>query len=318
MAPIILFEFASTKNQLLLILHHTIWYHVNIRSTCPQSFCVSLLSDYKEQKMYTKFNYSPSDFFYNHTLNSHIETGRNIYECHKKEVHDCLAEYITEDGIINGTSLKDHWFSISKKDIFISHSHNDINKVKAFAGWLHNCFGLESFIDSCSWGYCDDLLNKIDKRYCYSAKKGTYDYKLRNYTTSHVHMMLSTALTEMIDQTECIIFFNTPNSINLATELEKIKRRGKEHTTISPWIYHELSMTTMLRSVTPVRKETVLEHYAQASREKPKIAYDVSKALNAMATLTDTQLEQWKCNWDQAHKIIPHALDELYKIVFPK
>ena len=132
--------------------------------------------------MYTRYNYSPSANFYNHVLNRHLGSGKSIYEKHRQEVHDCLEKYITEDGIINGTDLKEHWFSISKKEIFISHSHSDINKVKAFAGWLYECFGLEAFIDSCSWGYCDDLLNRIDKKYCYKPKKGTYDYNLRNYT----------------------------------------------------------------------------------------------------------------------------------------
>ncbi len=269
--------------------------------------------------MYTKFNYSPSNYFYNHTLNPYLEAGRSIYEKHEKEVHDCLAEYITEDGIINGTALKEHWFSISKKDIFISHSHSDISKVKAFAGWLHERFGLEAFIDSCSWGYCDDLLNKIDKKYCYKPETDTYNYNLRNYTTSHVHMMLSTALTEMIDKTECIIFFNTPNSISLATELDKIKKKDKKHATISPWIYHELSMTTMLRSVEPMRAKPILEHFAQDSRGKPKIAYDVSKALKEMISLTDAQLSQWESNWTVVPTTpLQYALDELYKIVFPK
>lgn len=237
--------------------------------------------------MYTRYNYSPSANFYNHVLNRHLGSGKSIYEKHRQEVHDCLEKYITEDGIINGTDLKEHWFSISKKEIFISHSHSDINKVKAFAGWLYECFGLEAFIDSCSWGYCDDLLNRIDKKYCYKPKKGTYDYNLRNYTTSHVHMMLSTALTEMIDKTECIIFFNTPNSINLATELDKIKNKER---TISPWIYHELSMTTMLRSNKPTRYEPILEHFTKDSQEKPKFSYDVSKALKEMTTLTDKHL----------------------------
>ena len=199
--------------------------------------------------MFTEFNYSPSNHFYNCVLNDYLTEGNRLYAEHEREVQDCLSEYITEEGIINGTALKEHWFSITKKDIFISHSHKDINKVKAFAGWLKSCFGLEAFIDSCSWGYCDDLLNKIDKKYCYNPKSKTYNYDLRNYTTSHVHMMLSTALTEMIDNTECIIFFNTPNSISLATELDQIRKNGKAAKTVSPWIYHELSIKIMIWKV---------------------------------------------------------------------
>ncbi len=174
--------------------------------------------------MFAKFNYSPSDYFYNKIFNPYLTKGNELYSKHEKEVKDCLSKYINENGVINCSDLKEHWFSISDKDIFISHSHKDINKVKAFAGWLYETFGLESFIDSCSWGYCNELLKKIDKKYCYNPNSNTYDYDLRNYTTSHVHMMLSTALAEMLNKTECVIFFNTPNSISMSDELTKIKK----------------------------------------------------------------------------------------------
>lgn len=99
--------------------------------------------------MFAKFNYSPSGAFYNGVINHFYTKGNELFAAHEKEVQDCLSDYISEDGVINGTDLKEHWFSISKKDIFISHSHKDINKVKAFAGWLYDCSGLEAFIDSC-------------------------------------------------------------------------------------------------------------------------------------------------------------------------
>ena len=269
--------------------------------------------------MFAKFNYSPSGAFYNKVINHYYVRGVELFASHEKEVQDCLSDYISEEGIINGTDLKEHWFAISKKDVFISHSHKDINKVKAFAGWLYECFGLEAFIDSCSWGYCDDLLNKIDKKYCYRPKTNTYDYQLRNYTTSHVHMMLSTALTQMIDNTECIIFFDTPHSINMAEELEKIEKKRKKETTLSPWIYHELSMTTMLRTIEPDRTKIVVEHFSQDTRSRPQFEYDVSKALKGLSTLTDDHLRQWYDKWQ--HRATPfreNALDELYKITFPK
>ena len=269
--------------------------------------------------MYSKFNYSPSDYFYNNEINSYLTHGNEIYSKYEKEVQECLSEYISEEGVINGTALKEHWFSITPKNVFISHSPFDLNKVKAFAGWLHQCFGLEAFIDSCSWGYCDDLLNKIDNKYCYNPKTKTYNYTLRNYTTSHVHMMLSTALTEMMDQTECVIFFNTPSSICLEEELNKIKAPGKKPLTVSPWIYYELSMTTMLRATPPNREERALEHFAHDFRDSVTIQYDVSKELSEMAMLTDSQLRQWRDNWQKCHRTnSARALDELYKIVFSK
>ena len=70
--------------------------------------------------MYSKFNYSPSDYFYNSTLNHYLTKGIEIFQKHETEVQDCLSRYITEDGVINGSDLKEHWFSISDKDIFIA------------------------------------------------------------------------------------------------------------------------------------------------------------------------------------------------------
>lgn len=269
--------------------------------------------------MFSKFNYSPSDSFYNTSINQYLTVGNEIYAEHQKEVQECLSKYISEDGIINGTNLKEDWFSITKKDVFISHSHKDINKVKAFAGWLHNAFGIEAFIDSCSWGYCDELLNRIDKKYCYKTKTQTYDYGLRNYTTSHVHMMLSTALSEMMDSTECIIFFNTPSSINMSNELNAIKKKEK---TISPWIYHELMMTTLLRSNPPKRSKIITEQFSLRHDERAsslEIEYDVSKVLRLMPQLSDRNLELWNTQWvDTSKENDTHALDVLYGIVFPK
>lgn len=263
--------------------------------------------------MFSKFNYSPSNWFYNSTINKFLTRGNEIFQKHEKEVQECLSKYITEDGIINGSDLKEHWFSISHKDVFISHSHKDINRVKAFSGWIYETFGLEAFVDSCSWGYCDDLLKKIDNRYCYNPKSMTYNYNLRNYTTSHVHMMLSTALTEMMDETECVIFFNTPNSINMQEELTKIDRKEK---TVSPWIYHELSMTTLLQTRKPNRK--VILEYAEHRDGDFRVEYDVEKILKDLTVLTDKDLNQWKENWDKVKiKSKTRALDELYRIVFP-
>lgn len=261
--------------------------------------------------MFAKFNYSPSDYFYNKILNPYLTKGTDLYIKHEEEVKDCLSQYINENGIINGSDLKEHWFSISDKDIFISHSHKDINKVKAFAGWLYDTFGLEAFIDSCSWGYCDKLLKNIDNKYCYNPKSKTYDYDLRNYTTSHVHMMLSTALAEMLNKTERVIFFNTPNSISMSDELTKIK---KSEATLSPWIYYELSMMTLIKSTQP--RKIILEHSAYSDIN---IKYDVSKILKELTQINDSTLLDWRDKWNNRPIMCKEeALEILYEIIYPK
>lgn len=156
--------------------------------------------------MYSKFNCDISNYFYNEHINQYHETGRKIYESFQQQCECSLRPSLLDNGHIDGTAVKETQFSIAKADVFISHSHKNIEKVKAFTGWLKEKFGLIAFIDSCVWGYCDDLLKLIDDRFCKHQDGKTYDYKLRNYTTSHVHTMLSAALLGMIDRTECLIF----------------------------------------------------------------------------------------------------------------
>ena len=265
--------------------------------------------------MYSKFKYTPTHFFYNTELNLHLERGKEIYNRFEEQAKKTLKDFIYKNGHIDGSALKDHWFKIEKADVFISHSHKDITKVTAFAGWLYDTFGLTSFIDACSWGYCDDLLKEIDDEYCKNASGDTYSYELRNYSTSHVHMMVSSALAQMIDNTECIIFFDTPNSITLKDELQHAKNNQK--TTLSPWIYHELSMSTMLRTTLPKRHNVILEHnfdYSLATRNQLNIQYDISEYLRNMDSLTEAVLVEWKDNLNTSE--VP--LDTLYRIIKSK
>ena len=108
-------------------------------------------------------------------------------------------------------------------------------------------------------------------------------------------------------------FFNTPNSIILSDELDKVKN-GKTANTLSPWIYHELSVSSMIRSQKPRR--ALLEHGDSGYFQKnaPQVEYDVSKFLDGMTTLTDDMIVRWGeiCN------SMNEPLDELYKIVYPK
>ena len=263
--------------------------------------------------MFAKFKYTPSPY-YGGQFNLHVQKGRDIFESTSSKVRKDLKEFILNNGHIDGTALKEHWFPTINADIFLSHSHNDLEKVKGFAGWLYDTFGLTSFIDSCVWGYCDELLQEIDDEYCWQPKNKTYNYKKRNYTTSHVHMMLASALTEMIDQCECTIFYNTPNSITVSSELSKVKDIKKE-ITLSPWIYHELSVLSTIRTRNPNRE--FLMHGDSnlfESRNELKVEYDVSKFLSSMITLTDNDIVQWS----KKNRTINHSLDELYRIVCPK
>lgn len=100
----------------------------------------------------------------------------------------------------------------------------------------------------------------------------------------------------------------------MSDELKKVNKKEK---TVSPWIYHELSMTTLLRESKPDRNKAILEHYDQRSNDF-KVEYDVSKLLAGLTVLTDNNLLLWQREWQKRPiKLKEEALDVLYQIVFP-
>lgn len=265
--------------------------------------------------MYSKFNLTLDEHFFNDKDNKYLQKGNEIYKNHRRQAKEGLKNFIFGNENIDGTSIKEEWFQMEDVDIFLSHSHQDIEKVKVLAGWLHEVFGLKVFIDSCVWGDCDDLLREIDNKYCLNKDGKTYDYNLRNYTTSHVHMMLSTALTEMIDRTECIIFYNTPASVSLKSNWDIIKK-GESKITLSPWIYHELAATSLVKTTSPKREISLLEgSLVHKLYNVPNIEYKIDEYLKNMIPLDLKKLISWEDHYDieKKRESETHPLDVLYK-----
>lgn len=200
-------------------------------------------------------------------------------------------ENFFKNGVIDATALEHEWFSPEEPHVFLSHSHADIDIAMGIAGALTNCLGIKCFIDSFVWGYANDLLRNIDKEFCWLKDKGFYSYDRRNLSTSHVHMMLSGALAKVMDRSECVIFLNSPKSIKTDDLI-----LGGGSKTASPWIYHELLMTQMLRRRDPVRSGPVFESYHKSIASKgdfPEFLYDAS--LSHMPKLSVDDLEDWLC-----------------------
>lgn len=233
-------------------------------------------------------------------LKSGEKLNKNMDTLVKGEIYKFINE---KDGSINATNMQNEWFPEIKADIFISHSSKDKQTAIMLAGWLYNNFNLISFIDSCVWGYCDDLLQKIDDKYCYQKNSHTYNYRKRNYSTAHVHNMLSTALNTMLDKCECVFFVNTNNSIKEETDMFKI--------TESPWIYNELSTIKTLRKNIPsyldktntkkLRNDGTL---FEATDEFPKFEYNID--CSELVKLGFDDLKEWKQNYsnDQIYPLL--------------
>lgn len=200
---------------------------------------------------------------------------------------------------LDGERIMRDWFPEIDNHVFISHSHNDIQIAKVFAGWLYGNFGITSFIDSSVWGYANDLLKIIDDKYCKNDVSNTYNYAKRNFSTSHIHMMLMAALNKMIDKTECIIFLNTSSS-NIC--------QGINDKTLSPWIYGEIETTRIIRKQHPKRIKT-FRGGGKIIKENLDVQYPLN--LKHLMDLNSDLLVQWsKGNINDPLD----ALDKLYEI----
>ena len=235
---------------------------------------------------YLKGNDTAYKFYYS--------KGKVLFDKQKRIITENLKQYVIgESGVIDGTKLQNDWFPQINCDIFISHSHKDEDLAIALAGWLYETFKLDSFIDSCIWGYADDLLKIIDEEHCKNANK-SYNYKLRNYSTSHVHMMLNMALMQMIDKSECLFFLNTPNSIDLS---------NIETRTLSPWIYSEIGISQM------IEKKRIRTKCFSTLDESLKVSYLLD--LSHLQSINHHKLLEW----NNCGLIKESALDQLYTIL---
>ncbi|MGC7946837.1 hypothetical protein [Bacillus sp. II_CA] len=229
------------------------------------------------------------------------EDGNRLFLENKRKVENELSEFLNKDGVIDGTSIQNNWFPQIETDVFISHSHNDFDKAIALAGWLKHHFKLNVFIDSCVWGSADALLKKIDDDYCLISDGGSYSYEKRNYSTSHVHTMLTVALSSIIDKAECLLFLNTPNSISTKDVIQQ--------QTNSPWIYLEIVMSQLVRKEKPGRKILKKSLFENAQKEL-NINYRLD--MEHLHPLTLQDLHNWNHSFSKADAII-HPLDMLYK-----
>lgn len=258
--------------------------------------------------MHAKFNLDPEY----QKWSEYFQLGNNIHEANKAIVETDLDEFKDADGVLNADEIINTWFPTIKADVFLSHSHKDEKLVIGLAGWLKKEFGLTSFIDSTVWGYSDELLKAIDNKYCKNDSGETYNYELRNRSTSHVHMMLSTALLDMIDRCECIIFVQTPQSFRPS---DYLNTSGQ---TESPWIYSEIAMTRMLRQKSPdEHRQKRFFDSATASMENLnevralRVTYPMD--LLHLTPLSLADLDLW-VSVNDSEKSKTHALDSLYKI----
>lgn len=256
----------------------------------------------------------------------HYESlGKNELEKIKGNIRKNLDEFLLPKKEIDATKLQEEWFPEVEADIFLSHSHQDRDKALILAGYLYERFNIKVFVDSCIWGYSDELLELINETYNVEKKDGsttTYNHKKATWSASNVHLMLSTALNKMIDKTECIFFLNTPNSVGT-------KDVENEERTKSPWIFSEIAFTKFVRRKVPKRtKELFVESAGETIKKDAEgIGFSYKLFTDNLDLLNIDIFKKWVEKKDIYLEILEvmntsalntseseQALDKLYKL----
>lgn len=226
----------------------------------------------------------------------------------RKEYYQNLLCHVWSDrniGTISGNKLKEYVFPTGEDgdyDVFISYSHDDNKEAQKLAYYLQHHCSLNVFLDCYVWNSADALLKAIDEDYCQTPDKKHYQYKSRNYSTSHVHALLSMAILDIINKTECCIFLDSDHSINLHN-LEQ----PKQAETLSPWIFEELSFMRYL----PQRSSRETKFFSKGVSIERLDESQFLKISNPV-DFTDfeemTKVDLWKLYEDSEDK-----LDKLYE-----
>lgn len=233
---------------------------------------------------------------------------------YKTSIFENIDNYVI-DGFVDGTKVEQDWFPKINADIFISHSHKDEALAKGLAGWIYKEFKLICFVDSCVWGYSDDLLEKINKKYSDWRRKEDgsgflYNHFKSNMACKHVDTILTIALYKMIDKTETTFLLNTDNSISKYADVYN-------QSTYSPWIYSEIICTELIRKkpladYRPEENEFLEHKENKRYYTENTIPVKYKTSLEHLVKIDYEDLNKWKKKYDEQRCSFP--LDCLYDI----
>ena len=228
-----------------------------------------------------------------------VEGGRKHMAALRPGLRQRMRDSLRGDGSLDGEHLRRTRFPGVRCQVFISHSHRDVDAALGLAGWLASNLGVAAFVDSGVWGHADELLAEIDDEHCRNNGRSTYNYAKRNRSTAHVHAMLSTALASMMDETECLIFMNTSSSVPLAGSIDE---------TDSPWIFVEIEAANRMRR-RPVHEHRGIK-LAKARLDEGDLRIFHQLQLENLTEINVATLRDWQAGARESDGTNP--LDVLY------
>ncbi|GAA7192240.1 toll/interleukin-1 receptor domain-containing protein [Helicobacter pylori] len=179
-----------------------------------------------------------------------------------EKIHELIenAPYSNDNIVLKRNEIKEAFFSpfkpqLKNAQVFLSHSHADINKALEVKNYLENQIKRKVFIDSLFWDYKDDVLNELAEYDDISRIEDAFTLILRE------------SLQDMIEKCPYFVFLQSKNSVSnqgLSRNQDLLK------ITYSAWIYEELKIANTFIADTAL----------QESRIKAMcVSYDVTNLL---------------------------------------
>lgn len=181
----------------------------------------------------------------------------------KKKLTNIIKEcYNFQNGSFDGKKMQDYFFpQISQTSVFLSHSYKDIEKALSIKSKIESeCKNIKVFIDSLYWQSVYDAEINLAKQY------------QTNTVLKHLHIMITTAIAQMIQSSRYFIFLESENSI------ADIKHNK---TTESPWIYFELEIANMLFNQIEITcaNENFVESFQENEKIPMKCIFDIGNII---------------------------------------
>ncbi len=193
------------------------------------------------------------------------EAAKKIYELIEN------APYSNDNIVLKRNEIKEAFFSpfkpqLKNAQVFLSHSHADINKALEVKNYLENQIKRKVFVDSLFWDYKDDVLNKLAKYDDISRIEDAFTLILRE------------SLEDMIKKCPYFVFLQSSNSVSnqwLSRNQDLLK------ITYSAWIYEELKIAHSVSESRPI-----------PMMESMQVFHDISPFLKSFETITLKKLSQ--------------------------
>lgn len=172
-----------------------------------------------------------------------ISVLSSVVQRHKAEVAKKvvnLESFLMKDGhSLSAQLIADSFFPQMSCDVFISHSSDDQDMAIQLAHELEQR-GVRTFVDSVFWGSAHNLLKTVTEKHSRPFGSPDYQRQFLNRSAAHVHMILVTALQNMILRSGTLLFLHTDRSVSTKDFVQG------ESMTHSPWIHMELMFSHMI------------------------------------------------------------------------